>query len=428
MKGEAVSGGGSPLILRALRHRNYRLFFAGQLVSLTGTWVQSVAQAWLVYRLTASASLLGLAGFVGQIPVFALAALGGVAADRRNRQRILVTTQVASMLLAFALAALTLTGRVRVWQVFALAALVGLVNAFDIPARQAFVVEMVGREDLPNAIALNSVLVNGARIIGPSLAGLLVAAVGEGWCFLLNALSYAAVVAGLLLMRVAPRAAPSGRGRALSELSEGFAFVWRHGPVRAVLALLGLTSVAGVPYVVLMPLFADRVLGGGPRSLGFLLGAAGAGALAGALVAASRRGLRGLGGRIALASASFGVCLVLFSLSRSFWVSAALLLPAGCSWMLQLTASNTYVQAVVPDRLRGRVMAFYSMMFMGMAPFGALLAGGLAERFGAPLAVGAGGLTCLAGAAVFAARLKSLRRARENDSPVEEATEVLPAG
>jgi MFS family permease len=388
--------------------------------------MQSVAQSWLVYRLTASASLLGLVGFVGQIPVFALAALGGVAADRRSLQPILVATQVASMLLAFTLAGLTLSGLVRVWEVFALAALVGLVNAFDIPARQAFVVEMVGREDLPNAIALNSVVVNGARIVGPSAAGLLVAAVGEGWCFFLNALSYAAVVAGLLLMRVAPRASEVGRGRSLSNLTEGFTFAWRHGPVRAVLMLLGLTSIAGVPYVVLMPLFADRVFRGGPRALGFLLGAAGAGALAGALIAASRRGLSGLGRRIALASASFGVCLVLFSLSRSFWLSVALLLPAGCSWMLQLTASNTYVQSVVPDHLRGRVMAVYSMMFMGMTPFGALAAGSLAERFGAPATVGAGGLACAAGAALFATRLKSLRRESESHSQVEEVTDVQP--
>lgn len=431
MKNEAVidgsSGGCTPKLLRALRHRNYRLFFAGQFVSLTGTWMQSVAQAWLIYRLTGSAAQLGLVGFAGQIPVFALALIGGIAADKLNRRRILVATQIASMILALTLAVLTLAGQVRVWQIFVLAILLGVVNAFDLPARQAFIVELVGRDDLPNAIALNSALVNGARIVGPSVAGILVAAVGEGWCFLINAVSYAGVITCLLLLRIAPRMRESNGVGALAHLAGGVTFAWRNRPVRAVLLLLGLVSLAGSPYVVLMPIFADKILRGGPSALGFLLGASGMGALAGALITASRRNQSGLGRRIALASGGFGMCLVLFSLSRSFWLSVVLLLPAGCAWMLQLTSSNTYVQSVVPDHLRGRVMAVYSMMFIGMTPFGALLAGSLAERFGAPVTVLAGGVICATGAAIFTTRLKSLRCESTGIEQKQEVSDSQPA-
>ena len=388
-------------MLRALGHRNYRLFFGGQLVSLSGTWMQSVAQAWLVYRLTGSAVLLGFVSFAGQSPVFLLAPLGGAAADHYPRHRILLCTQASAMLLAGALAALTLMGDVRVWHVFTLSALAGVVNAFDIPARQAFVVDMVGKEDLINAIALNSSMFNGARIVGPAVAGLLVAVVGEGWCFFANALSYSAVLASLLAMRVARRERPRRAGTAFENIKEGFRFVGRTGPVRALMLLLGLVSLMGMPYAVLMPIFADRILGGGPGALGVLMGASGVGALAGALALAARKSLRGLGRWIALASASFGACIILFSLSRSFWLSAALLVPAGCSLMVQMASSNTLIQSMVPDELRGRVMAVYSMMFMGMAPVGALLAGTLAGRLGAPLTVALGGAVCVVGAALF---------------------------
>jgi MFS family permease len=398
-----------PSALRAFRHRNYRLFFGGQLISLCGTWMQSVAQAWLVYRLTGSATLLGIVGFCGQIPVFLFASIGGTVADRFPRRRILIVTQTAAMLLAAVLATLTLAGRVQVWHVAAIASVLGLVNAFDIPARQAFVVEMVGRGDLVNAIALNSSMFNSARIIGPSVAGVLVATIGEGWCFLVNSLSYIAVIAGLSLMTLTARPRAPLAGSAFARIAEGFSYVWSATPVRALLLLLGLVSLMGMPYAVLMPIFADKVLHGGPRALGMLMGAAGIGALTGALVLAARRGIHGLERWVALASGGFGVSLILFSLSRSFWLSAALLLPVGFSMIVEMASSNTLIQTMVQDKLRGRVMAVYSMMFMGMAPFGALIAGTLAQHLGAPNTVRIGGAVCIVGAMVFGSRLASLR-------------------
>lgn len=420
-----------PFTLRALRHRNYQLFFGGQLISLTGTWMQSVAQSWLVYRLTGSALLLGVVGFSGQIPVFLLAPIGGAVADRFNRHRILVTTQSAAMLLASVLAILTLTHHVQVWNLFVLAAMLGIVNAFDIPARQAFVVDMVGRDDLINAIALNSSMFNGARIVGPAIAGLLVATIGEGWCFFANAVSYSAVLTGLLLMKITKQRRVPLPGSAISSIVEGFKFAGRTGPVRALLLLLGLVSLMGMPYAVLMPIFADQILRGGPRGLGLLMGASGLGALAGALSLATRQGTRGLGRWVAFSSAGFGISIILFSLSRSFWLSAALLVPAGFSMMIQMASSNTLVQSMVPDNLRGRVMAVYSMMFMGMAPIGALLAGTLAGRLGAPNTVAIGGAICIVGSIVFGLRLPALRpQARQiivalqmtGGNPADEAT------
>jgi MFS family permease len=396
-------------IVRALAHRNYQLFFSGQLVSLVGTWMQNVAQSWLVYRLTGSSLLLGLVGFAGQIPVFLLAPVGGSLADVRNRHRIIVATQTAAMTLAFSLAALTLTGHVRIWHIFVLASLLGLVNAFDIPARQAFLVDMVGKEDLLNAIALNSSMVNGARILGPAVAGVLVGTVGEGWCFFGNAVSYLAVIAGLLAMRVGPVPRAARRGSALGHVAEGFHYSARTAPIRALLLLLGLVSLMGMPYATLMPIFADRILHGGPRGMGLLMGATGVGALAGALALASRTNYHGLGRWVTFASGGFGLSLIAFSCSHRFWLSAALLVPVGFSMMVEMSASNTLIQIMVPDRLRGRVMAVYSMMFMGMAPFGALLAGSLAERLTAPGTVAFGGAMCLAGSVVFGLRLPALR-------------------
>jgi MFS family permease len=396
-------------VLRALRHRNYRLFFGGQLISLIGTWMQTVAQSWLVYQLTGSAVLLGFVGFSSQIPVFLLAPVGGSVADRYNRRRIIVATQTAAMLLAFILAALTLSGRVHVWHVFVLAALLGVVNAFDIPTRQAFVVDMVGREDLVNAIALNSSMFNGARLIGPAVAGLLIDTIGEGWCFFANGVSYLAVIAGLLLMSMTVRTRVPLPGSALASIVEGFRYVKRTGPIRALLLLLGLVSLVGMPYAVLMPIFADQILHGGPRGLGILMSAIGFGALAGALTLAAKKGIHGLGHWVALSATGFGFSLILFSLSRSFWLSAALLLPVGFSVMVEMASSNTLIQSLVPDSLRGRVMAVYSMMFMGMAPFGSLLAGALAQHLGAPATVAAGGVVCMAGALVFGLHLPALR-------------------
>jgi MFS family permease len=396
------------IALRALRHRNFQLFFSGQLISLIGTWMQTVAQSWLVYRLTGSALLLGSVGFASQIPVFLFAPLGGITADRLNRRHVVIGTQVASMLLAFMLAALTLLHRVQVWQIFVLASLLGVVNAFDIPGRQSFLVDMVGKGDLMNAIALNSSMFNGARVVGPAIAGILVAKIGEGWCFFANAVSYIAVILGLLLMKVHS----PGRASMASpweHMLEGFRFVNRTAPIRALLLLLGLVSLVGMPYAVLMPIFADKILHGGARGLGILMGATGVGALLGALTLAFREGVKGLGRWVALCCAGFGLSLVLFSLSHSFRVSVILLLPVGYTIMLQMACSNTLVQVMVPDALRGRVMAVYSMMFMGMAPIGALLGGVLADRLGAQVTVAIGGMASMAGAGWFWAQLPKIR-------------------
>jgi MFS family permease len=396
-------------LLRSLRHRNFRLFFTGQLVSLIGTWMQSVAQSWLVYRMTGSALLLGTIAFLGQFPVLVLAPVGGIVADRRGRHGVVISTQVTSMILAFVLAALTLSGTVRVWEVGLLAALGGVVSAFDIPARQAFIVEMVGREDLPNAIALNSSMFNGARVLGPAVAGVMVAIVGEGWCFLINGISFLAVIAGLLMMRLPEHPHAVLSPSPARDVIEGFRYAWDTVPIRALLLLLGVISLWGMPYTVLMPIFADRVLDGGPRALGLLMGATGVGALAGALTLAARTSVRGLGRWAALAAACFGTTLVLFSASRSLVLSEAVLVLVGFSMMVQLASSNTLIQSMVPDRLRGRMMSLYSMMYMGMSPFGALLAGALAHRVGAPGAVATGGALCVLAAALFWSRIPSMR-------------------
>ena len=394
--------------LRALRHRNFQLFFGGQLISLIGTWMQTVAQAWLVYKMTNSALLLGSVGFASQFPVFLVAPFGGITADRVNRQRLIIATQTAAMILAGILAWLTLSGRVHVWHIFVLAALLGVVNAFDIPGRQSFLVDMVGKEDLMNAIALNSSMFNGARIIGPAIAGILVAKIGEGWCFAANSISYIAVIVGLSLMHVhcAPRAS---RRSPIEDIIEGFRWVNHTKVIRALLLLLGLVSLVGMPYTVLMPVFADKILHGGARGLGILMGATGVGALFGALTLAAKTGVKGLGRWVAFACGSFGVSLLLFSFSHSFWLSVALLLPAGYSMMLQMACSNTLVQTMVPDHLRGRVMSVYSMMFMGMAPIGAFFGGALAHRLGAPFTVAVGGVACVLGAIWFGRALPTLR-------------------
>jgi MFS family permease len=401
-------------MFRALRHRNFQLFFSGQLISLIGTWMQNVAQSWLVYRMTGSAFLLGVVGFAGQIPVFIFAPVGGMVADRMSRQRVVVATQITSMILAFILAALTLLRVVTVWEIIVLAASLGIVNAFDIPARQAFLGDMVGRNDMMNAIALNSSMFNGARVIGPAVAGVLVAWIGEGWCFFANAVSYIAVIAGLLMMRLAPFVRPEIAMSPFEHMAEGFRFVMQMRPIRALLLLLGCISLLALPYSVLMPIFADKILHGGARAFGILMGAAGLGALCGALTLAMRTGVRGLGRWIAISCACFGASLILFSFSHWFWLSVILLFPVGYSVMLQTSASNTLLQTMSPDNLRGRVLAVYSMMFMGMAPIGALLAGIVAKHIGAPLTVGIGGVGAIIGAIFFARALPSFRiEARE---------------
>ena len=396
--------------MRALRHRNYQLFFAGQLISLIGTWMDQVAESWLVYRLTGSALLLGTVAFSSQIPVFLLAPIGGALADRLDRRKILICTQSAMMLLTFMLAWLTLSHRVHIWQVVTLAALTGVVNAIDLPARQAFVVDMVSRADLVNAIALNSSMFNGARVIGPALAGIVVAAIGEGWCFFANGVSFIAVIAGLAMMKInRPRMAIEGSP--LENIIEGFKFVAQSGPVRALMLLLGLVSFTAMPYAVLMPLFADKILHGGAQALGLLMGCSGVGALCGAITLAMRRTVHGLGTWVAVSCAGFGIALLAFSFSRALWLSAVLLVPVGFCMMIQMASSNTLIQSMVPDRLRGRVMSVYAMTFMGMAPLGALLAGSLAHKLGAPMTVGIGGVVAMVGAGLFGLKLPALRPA-----------------
>ncbi|MFZ0884800.1 MAG: MFS transporter [Candidatus Acidiferrales bacterium] len=396
-------------MFRSLRHRNFQLFFSGQMISLIGTWMQTIAEAWLVYRLTGSSLLLGTVGFVGRIPIFLFAPLGGLAADRWNRHKVVIGTQVASMILAFALAALTLLHIIRVWEIMGLAALLGVVNAFDVPARQSLLIEMVVREDLMNAIALNSSMFNGARIIGPAIAGILVARIGEGWCFFANAVSYIAVIIGLLVMKFESLRTASKDVSPYEHIVEGFRYVRRTKPILALVLLIGVVSLVAVPYSVLMPIFADQILHRGAHGLGILMGSAGVGALLGALTLAVRRGVHGLGRVVGSAAAAFGISLALFAVSKSFWLSVALLIPVGYSVMLQMSSSNTLIQAMVPDELRGRAMAMYTMMFMGMAPLGSLFAGALADKIGAPWTVAIGGVGAFIGALVFMHYLPSLR-------------------
>ena len=401
---------GPPSLLRALRHRNYRLFFAGQSLSLVGTWITRIATSWLIYRLTGSALLLGVIGFCGQIPTLFLAPVAGVFVDRWDRHRVLIVTQVLSMLQSAALAALALAGVVTVAQVLALQVFQGVINAFDTPARQAFVVSMIeDRADLPNAIALNSSMVNASRILGPSIGGVLIAAVGEGWCFLLDAISYLAVIASLLAMRLPARERRVPTSRVLEELRTGFAYVTRFAPISTALLLLAIVSTMGMPYTVLMPAVAAKLLHGGPHTLGLLMTASGCGALAGALYLATRRSVIGLGRAISIASGLFGVGLIAFGLSRRLWLSLLILPIVGAGFMVSLAATNTIVQTITEEHLRGRVMAFYTMAFLGTAPLGSLLAGVLADRIGEPYTIIMGGVICVLGAAWFASRLPRLR-------------------
>jgi len=398
-------------IFRTLRYRNYRLFFAGQSISLIGTWIQQLAMSWLVYRLTGSAYMLGLVGFLTRIPTFFLAPFAGVMADRWPRYRLLVVTQALSMLQAAVLALLVLTGIVQVWHVAVLGFCLGLINSFDVPIRQSFVVEMIEkREDLGNAIALNSTMVNGARLVGPALAGVLIAVVGEGWCFAINAASFVAVLASLLAMRVPAIMTTGHRASHLEALQQGFRYVFGFLPVRSILLLLALVSMMGMPFQVLMPVFAKNILGGGPHTLGFLMTAVGLGALAGAVHLASRRNPKGLERELALASVVFGIGLGAFALSHNLWLSWISLSLAGLGMLVQLTGSNTLLQSLVDDEMRGRVMSFYAMAFMGTVPLGNILAGVLAESVGAPNTVLFGGICCVLGGAAFAWKLPKIAR------------------
>jgi len=397
---------------RALRHRNYRLFFVGQSISLTGTWLTRVATSWLVYRLSGSALLLGIVGFAAQIPTFFLAPLAGVWVDRWNRHRVLVVTQLLAMMQSGLLAFFALNETITVTHVLVLSVFQGLINAFDMPARQAFTVEMIeDRADLANAIALNSSMVNAARLLGPSIAGVLIAAVGEGWCFAIDSISYVAVVVSLLAMRLEPRPTAQERKSALSEMYEGFRYVCGFAPIGAVLLLLALVSLMGVPYIVLMPVIASEVLHGGAHTLGFLMAGSGLGALIGALYLASRTTVFGLGRIVAYSASVFGVGLIAFSRSHVFWLSWLLMVVTGVAMMVQMAASNTILQTLVDEDKRGRVMSFYTMAFFGTIPFGSLLAGTLADRIGAPDTILVGGGACIIGALLYMRELPELRRA-----------------
>lgn len=400
---------GLTFVFRALRSRNYRLFFAGQGISLIGTWMQRIAMSWLVYRLSHSALLLGVAGFAGQLPTFLLSPITGVLADRWNRHRTLVVTQMLAMLQAIILTVLVMTRTVQVWQVIALAAVLGTINAFDMPVRQSFIVQMIERkDDLGNAIALNSSMVNAARLLGPSIAGILIAAFGEGICFLLNAASYVAVIAALLMMRIVPVRARPTNGHWMEGLREGFSYAFGFEPIRYIILLLALVSLVGMPYQILMPVFAKEVLGGGSHTLGFLMGAAGCGALVGTIYLACLKSARGLGRVIAISAAVFGIGLIAFSFSHVVWLSMLLIFVAGLGMIVQMASSNTVLQTIVDDDKRGRVMSFYAMAFMGMAPFGSLLAGALASAIGAPLTLVVGGGLTILGALLFARKLKAM--------------------
>ncbi len=379
---------------------------------MIGTWMTRIATSWLVYRLTNSALLLGVVGFVGQLPSFLLAPVAGVLVDRWNRHRLLVATQALAMAQSLALAVLTLTGVVRIWHVIALSAFQGVINAFDMPARQAFVVEMVDRrEDLSNAIALNSSMVNAARLLGPSLAGVIIAAVGEGWCFALDGVSYLAVIASLLLMNL-PRAVSERieEENLFRQFRDGWDYIVGFKPIRNVLLLLALVSLIGMPYTVLMPVFATEILGGGPNTLGWLMAASGVGALIGALFLAARRTVLGLGKFIPATAGAFGAGLIAFSFSRALWLSLLLMVVTGLGFMAQMAISNTLLQTIVEENMRGRVMSFFSAAVMGTTPFGSLLAGAMAASIGGPYTLLISGICCIIGALWFARTLPDLRR------------------
>ena len=397
------------ITFRSLKYRNYRLFFGGQSVSLIGTWIQRIATPWLVYDLTKSVLLLGLVGFVGQIPTFLLSPIAGVLTDRWNRYNIMVTTQILSMLQAIILTWLVFSGKIQVWHIVILSGFLGCINAFDVPARQSFVIQMVEKkEDLSNAIALNSSMVNGARLLGPSVAGMLIAVTGEGICFMLNAISYLFVIWSLMLMKITPTDSKHARKSVFRELKEGISYTFGFAPIRYIILLLALVSLVGMPYTVLMPIFAKEIIHGGAHTFGFLMGASGLGALIGAFYLASRRNDKGLEKIIPLSAGVFGIGLIMFSFSHVFVLSLILMVITGLGMMLQMASSNTMLQSIVDDSMRGRVMSFFTMAIMGTAPFGSLLAGSSAKLIGAPNTVLIGGISCILGAMVFSIKLPEI--------------------
>ena len=415
---------GLGLIFRALYHRNYRLFFGGQGISLIGTWMQQIAMSWLVYRMTGSAFLLGVVGFVGQISSFLLGPFTGVLTDRWNRHHILLMTQALSMVQALLLAFLDLTGLITVHHIMLLSAFLGMINSFDMPARQAFVIDMLEKkEDLGNAIALNSFLFNGARLVGPSVGGILISILGEGLCFLLNGISFFAVIMALLAMKIKPGEKEIRYSHVMKGLEEGFRYGLGFAPIRLILFFVGWVSLVGTAYTTLMPIFAKNILRGGPSTLGFLMAASGVGALVGALYLAWRQSVLGLGRWIAIAATIFGMGLIAFSLSHALLLSLSLLVFVGFGWMIQMASSNTVLQTMVDDDKRGRVMSLYMMAFMGMAPFGSLLGGSLASKIGTPETLIIGGLSCILGSFLFIRKLPLLR---EMARPIYIRKGILP--
>jgi MFS family permease len=399
---------------RSLRHRDYRLYLSGQLVSVCGTWMQQVALSWLVYRLTGSATLLGVVGFAAQVPVLALGAVGGVVSDRHSSHRVALWTQCAAFAQAIILSVLALTGWIQPVHIIVLAVISGVINAFDMPARQSLVYQLVDAEDLSNAVALNSSIINAARIVGPGLAGLVIAKLGEGACFLINALSYLAVIIALVAMNAPKRRGITAKQTSFADsLRDGLRYAAATTPIRDLLILLGIVGVMGMPYIMLMPVFAAETHKSGADALGIMMGATGLGALVGALSLARRKSIIGLGRVIAIATLGFGVALVAFTISEVFWLSLVLLALVGMTWMVLIAASNTVLQTLADDAMRGRVMSLFTMMLVGMAPFGSLLAGWLADHIGAPVVVAGGGTVCALAALVFARQLPRLRVAAE---------------
>jgi len=390
---------------RALKHRNFQLFMVGQLISLIGTWMQTTAQQWLVYRLTGSVALLGVFGFANQVPMLLLAWMGGYVGDRYNRHRGVIVTQACSMVLAFLLAALTLTHVIHVWHLILIAFLVGIVNAFDVPIRQAFFVHMVGKEDLPNAIALNSSIFNGARVIGPAVAGFTIVLVGEGWCFFLNGVSFIAVLAALLLMRIERSERQRSEESPVRSFIQGFRFAMSDVPIRSALVLLSVLSLFGLQYAVFLPIYAKDILHGGAKALGLLMSAAGVGAVLGALQFAARTQYKGLARWIATTCTACGIALMVMAAARTFWLCATVLFVVGFAATSQMAATNTIIQQRVPDEMRSRLMAVYATMFMGVQPIGALIAGGVAKHLGAPYTLMVFGSIVLIACLVFITRV-----------------------
>jgi MFS family permease len=409
---------------RASRHRNFKLFFAGQSISLIGTWMTRLATSWLVYRLTRSALLLGVVAFAGHIVAFAVAPVAGVWVERLNRRKLLVWTQAAAAVQSLAMAALTLAHVINLREIVALATMQGLINAFDMPARQSFLVQMVeDRNDLSNAIAINSSMVNAARLIGPAIAGLVIGAVGEGWCFLIDGVSYFAVIASLLMMRIKPLHIPPTASSVIEQMREGWDYVRTFRPIRTILLLFSLLCLMGYPFAVLLPVFVGEVLHGNATTLGWLTGASGIGVLVSALSLAIRKSVLGLTRMVQIAAAMLGSALLLVGISRTLWVSLALMSFVGFGLMQSAAVSNTIIQSLVPEDKRARVMSYYTMAFFGAAPFGSLLAGALAHRMGAPHTLILTGAFCLAGSLWFTLELPKVKAVMR---PIYQEMGLLP--